>query len=324
MTTPMQLVAHETAHLDEQLAAGWSVVSAAVGPAGEAIALMTPVADAALPTGRETVSGWATFALTRTHRPWGARLVVISCGSTRVVEIEELRLAHPYVQLLPDGRFVIAGARCRFHDGIAEPNAVVLGPDGAVQSELILGDCIEDLQTSSGGSIWVSYFDEGIFSRYGWAGADTSVPIGSSGLVRFGPDGRVQWEFQPPAGHDRICDCYALNVVGETAWVYYHKDFPLVRIEAGHIRGWSTGVEGAHAVAVAGDRVLLAGGYREHAGRVLVGRLDRDSVDDLVRVVIDVPGGRSWTSMKAVGRGGTLHLCGDGRWFAADLRMLHG
>jgi hypothetical protein len=202
---------------------------------------------------------------------------------------------------------------------MAEPNAVVVGPDGAVQSELTLGDGIENLQTSPGGSIWVSYFDEGVFGNYGWHGTGRSRPLGSSGLVCFGPDGSVRWEFQPPAGHDMICDCYALNVAGETVWAYYYTDFPLARIKAGRVRAWSTDVEGARAVAVAGDRVLFAGGYRDQGGRVLVGRLGEDAVEDLVPVTINVPGGRSWTSLKAVGRGGTLHLCGDGRWFAVDL-----
>lgn len=50
-----------------------------------------------------------------------------------------------------------------------------------------------------------------------------------------------------------------------------------------------------------------------------LGRLGGDAVDDLVPMEIEVPGGRPWTSLKAVGRGGTLHLYGDGRWFAADL-----
>jgi len=192
MSTPAQLVAFETARLDEELAAGWAVVSATVGPAGEAVALMAPVADAGLPAGRDTRSGFASFGLTRTHRPWRARVVVISGGSTRVIEIEELSLAHPAIQPLPDGCVVIAGGRCRFKDGTAEQNAVVVGPDGTVQSKLTLGDGIQDVQTSPGGSIWVSYFDEGVFGNYGWGGAGRSRPLGTSGLVCFGADGSVQ------------------------------------------------------------------------------------------------------------------------------------
>src|SRR5262245_50239982 len=152
MRTPARLVAHETARLDDELAAGWAVVSATVGPAGEAVALVAPIADAALPAGRETRSGFASFALTRTYRPWRAGVVVISRGSVRIIEIEELSLAHPAVQPLPGDRVVIAGARCRFRDGTAERNAVVVGQDGAVRSELTLGDGIQDVQTSPGGS----------------------------------------------------------------------------------------------------------------------------------------------------------------------------
>jgi hypothetical protein len=109
-------------------------------------------------------------------------------------------------------------------------------------------------------------------------------------------------------------------VDGETAWAYYYTNFPLARIRDGRVHAWATGVAGARAVAVAGSHVLIAGGYREQAGRVLLGRLGEDAVEDLVPVEIDVPDRESWTSMKAIGRGGTLHLCGDGRWFAVDLR----
>lgn len=168
----------------------------------------------------------------------------------------------------------------------------------------------------------MSYFDEGVFGNYGWAGAGRSRPLGTSGLVCFGADGSVRWGFRPPAGHDMICDCYALNVDGETAWAYYYTDFPLARIEAGVVRAWSTHVRGARAVAVADDRVLLAGGYDAQAGRALVGRLGDEAVRDLVPAVIEVPCGQPWTSMTAVGRGGTLHLYGEGTWFAADLRAL--
>lgn len=324
MGTPARLMALETARLDGELAAGWAVISATVGPAGEAVAVMAPVADATLPAGRETDQSGASFALTRSHRPWRARVVVISDGSVRVIDIEDLSLAHPMAQPLPDGCIVIAGARCRFRDGEAERNAVVVGPDGTVQSELTLGDGIQDVQTSPGGSIWVSYFDEGVFGNYGWGRDERSRPVGSSGLVRFGVDGGVQWEFQPPAGHDIICDCYALNVDGETAWAYYYTDFPLARVEAGRVRAWATGVRGARAVAVAGDRVLFAGGYRGQAGRVLVGRFGDDAVEDLVPIVIEVPGGQPWTTMAAMGHGSTLHLYWDGAWFAADLRALPG
>lgn len=253
-----------------------------------------------------------------------ARVVAIEDRSTRVIEIAELGLEHPRVQPLPDGSFVIAGARCACRDGVAERNAVVVGPDGAVRSAFTLGDGIEDIQTSPAGSIWVSYFDEGVFGNHGWEPGGRCSPLGGSGLVCFAAGGGVQWRFEPPAGHDAICDCYALNVDGETAWAYYYTDFPLARIRAGRVRTWSTGVSGARAVAVAGGHVLIAGGYREQAGRALLGRLGEDAVRDLVQVEIVVPDGLSWTRMKPVGRGGTLHLCGDGRWFAVDVQAPPG
>jgi len=93
------------------------------------------------------------------------------------------------------------------------------------------GDGIEDVQTSVGGSIRVSYFDEGVIGSNGWGHSGGPRPTGCSGLVRFGLGGAVQWAYEPPVGHEPILDCYAVNVHGEIVWLYYYTGFTVARVE---------------------------------------------------------------------------------------------
>jgi hypothetical protein len=89
---------------------------------------------------------------------------------------------------------------------------------------LDLGDAIEDLQTTSDGRIWASYFDEGVFGR----------GVGTNGLVCFDASGDVKFEFAKLAettGLAQIDDCYALNVCDDHVWLSYYSDFPLVRLK---------------------------------------------------------------------------------------------
>lgn len=80
---------------------------------------------------------------------------------------------------------------------------------------------------------------------------------------------------------------YALNVAGEDTWAYYYTGFPIVRIRAAVVIGWPTQVRGAHALAVADDRVALVGGYGKRH-RLVVGSIQGGafSVDRLARLVM--------------------------------------
>jgi hypothetical protein len=111
--------------------------------------------------------------------------------------------------LLADAR----GGRADIYDGA-----------GHVLGALDLGDASEDLQTTPGGKMWVSYFDEGVFGS----------GIGQQGLVCFDASGNVMFgyvDFAKQNGLPGIDDCYAMNVAGENeVWLSYYTDFPLICI----------------------------------------------------------------------------------------------
>ena len=96
---------------------------------------------------------------------------------------------------------------------------------GESRESIDLGDAIKDVQTTTDGRIWVSYFDEGVFGG----------GIGQQGLVCFDASGKPVFKYFDFAEQNKlpfIHDCYALNAVSdEEAWLSYYSDFPLVSIK---------------------------------------------------------------------------------------------
>ncbi|MEW9533132.1 hypothetical protein [Microbispora sp. NPDC049125] len=266
--------------------------------------------------------GWASFPDSRTAAPVSMHVVTYRPHPATTVSIAEQSLAHIHVQPLPDGGVLLVGARCRWSDGTAESNAAIYTADGELVREGVLGDGIEDVQTTSSGDIWVSYFDEGVYGNYGWGGPGPE-PIGSPGLIRFTPDLGVAWRYPYDGEFGAISDCYALNVAGEGVWAYYYTDFPIVRIRSAVVAGWSTEVHGAHALVVADGRVVLVGGYGEDRHRLVAGSIQGEalSTDRPARLVM--PNGRPVPRTATVlGRGSELHVVVGQSWLKLGFEEL--
>lgn len=198
------------------------------------------------------------------------RVVLIADGGKKTLELSPVNVPAHYVQGTPGG-LLLAGARCNWRESGIDQNAILFGDDGSVRQSFVLGDGIQDLRVTPNGSIWVSYFDEGVFGNYGW-GSPGPAPIGAAGLVAFTPDGEKRFEFDAEAaGADAICDAYATNARwDDDVWVHYYTDFPIVHIHQGRYTVWATDVGGASALAVREPNVLLFGDYkRASRGRIV-------------------------------------------------------
>jgi hypothetical protein len=298
---------------------GYSCVQCAISDRGRGLFLF--VADSA----KEAVHGVdrtaaGSFPHAQMEQHSRFLLVEASGEESREIELPPLDVAFPLVDVFPDGRILVAATRCeRRGPDDYDRNGIIYDPESGRLTRTTLGDGIAELAIDRLGRIWVSYFDEGVFGNFGWGGLGRDPP-GAQGLNCFDSIGRVLWRFQAPAGFDDIADCYALNVQGTTAAVYYYTDFPLCLISEGFERlGFTTDLAGCGSFALNGSNVLFTHQYKEPASRAHLGRLADGKVSDLQMAEIVLPDGSPVTSGRFLGRGRSLHYVDDSAWYRFDL-----
>lgn len=219
-------------------------------------------------TAKELSTG--IFPKSRLDQPTDYLVVRWQDGQLRTLVVPGESMVVSYVQPFPGG-VLLAGARCFWRAEGAEKNAFAVDWSGRELARFTLGDGIQDLRTTRDGTIWTSYFDEGVFGNYGW-GSPGPAPIGETGLMAFSSTGDARFAYDHAAARtDSVVDAYAMNVVGEAeVWLYFYTEFPIVRILDGAYHVWNPDVAGARALAVREDRVLLFGDYKHHnLGRIV-------------------------------------------------------
>lgn len=163
------------------------------GRAGEVVAVWTTPDGLGAVTSTTVSAGGACFPDPAVARPVDVRITVHTPELAAVTRIADLALAHITVQPMPGGRFLVAGARCRWRRDGPDRNGVVYDADGQVVCERVLGDGIGHVLATSDGQVWIGYFDEGIYGNYGWGQDGTDEPVGAYGIVRFSPDLAPVW-----------------------------------------------------------------------------------------------------------------------------------
>lgn len=294
--SPIELRLHAGLEAPER---GAALRTVSVGPTGEAVAL------------------WDSPGASR------ARVMSYAPRPVHDIAIADPVVKASYAQPIPGGGALLVAARCWWKPETgAERNAAVYDAEGELVQHGTLGDGIGQLRTTTSGRIWVGYFDEGVFGNLGWGfGAnDPGHPeaIGSAGLIRFDGCFDPEWRFRVPPERDDldpIADCYALNVIGETAWATYHTGFPVVRITGEETRFWTGAASDANALLVDGTRCALIGCYERN--RILFGDLEQ-GVFEQRRLML--PGGRPLPNrFETVGHGPNLHVFIENLWYRLDL-----
>jgi hypothetical protein len=290
------------------------IISASIGPEGDACLLTVAPEDEDIALERETGKGGATFPLSRPKSSFRAKFIRYRDGILQKTEVAGVEQAFPTVQPLMNGKILLVGARCRFRDGDPENNGVVFDRAGKEVRRFVLGDGIEDVQTTKEGMIWVSYFDEGVMGNFGW-----EEPIGAAGIVCFDAYGKKLWDFKPPKNVDIIVDCYAINVTDNSVWACYYTEFPVVRIDSlRRVRAWRNSVRGAKAIAVGDNKVVLWGGYGEERTRCVVQEYSesKDELKNLEFVDLRFPVGIDVSGVRVTGRGNALHAFVGTQWYS--------
>ena len=303
-------------------------VCASVGPAGEVVAVWTTADGREAVTSTTVSAGGASFPDPVAARPVTARITMHAPGLAAVIGVRELTLAHITVQPMPGDRFLVAGARCRWRPDGPEPNAVLYDTSGQVVSAHVLGDGIGQLLADSTGQVWAGYFDEGIYGNYGWGRADSPEPVGAYGIVRFTPALEPGWhlpKYTEIGPWGPISDCPALNVGDSCTWACYDSDYPVVRIRDDIVTGWDNDIKGPGALAVAGSRVALFGGYGPDHDRLALTLLSADRAQLAGEYRIVLPGGEPLPAgTQVIGRGSRLHFLTGTSWYRLDMDDIPG
>jgi len=317
----LDLVLEQVGTFEVSLLDGEQIVAYGVGPDDDALAFAVTAADVETPFGQDEQPSWATFPKPRADRAYTASVLRPGSDVERIT-LNDVDTTFPRLQPLPGGEVLLVGTRsARREDGSYDLNGRVFGPDGDLRREFLLGDGIEDVQATSDGHMWVSYFDEGIFGNFGWGEPGGPEPIGAPGLIKWRPDGTIAWTYEPPTGLDYIADCYALNVARDAVWACYYTEFPLVRIASdGSIADWRTPITAARSLAVGNGRAAFYGGYNEDADRCVLLEFKDNELVELASARLMLPAGPPFTGETIVGRGPFLHAFDGPRWYRLDVR----
>ncbi|MBR2566560.1 MAG: hypothetical protein IKE29_18355 [Paenibacillus sp.] len=207
------------------------------------------------------------FVQTKLNESYTYKVLIISDQQVKEVVIRRQHFHYHYVQPLQE-HLLLVGARCTYYrEGQFDLNAKVCDMEGTTIREFLLGDGIQSVQVTERGTIWTSYFDEGIFGNYGW-----NEPIGANGLLAWDAYGHVIYKNTVAD----IYDCYALNVVNEQeVWFYYYSDFRLgcvsgeVGSEQVDVTFANPQLSGSSGFCTDGYHFLFDAGYGKHGTFIL-------------------------------------------------------
>ncbi|MEM1104821.1 MAG: hypothetical protein AAGH87_00405 [Pseudomonadota bacterium] len=268
--------------------------------------------------------GGATFPRPRMREAKAFSLCILGSEGERWLNLPPVDIAFPKVEMFPDGRVLLAGARCRWRGPDEfDRNGVVYDPKTGVTERILLGDGIEDIAIDEIGRIWVSYFDEGVFGNFGWGRPGPAGP-GSGGLVCFAADGDVQWQFNRKGSTAFIEDCYAMHASRSKISVFYYSDFHVCEIDMNFEQAFfrPAQIAGSHALVTAGSAFLLSSQYDEPSDTMHLLLRDKDRVGDPQRMRAKLP--NDWTigDSNILGRCECLHMLNERGWFRAELSVL--
>lgn len=219
----------------------------------------------------------------------------------------------PCFDKFPDGRWLVTNSRAD-----QEPLGRILDCDGHETGRIQLGDGIEHLKIDDSGRIWVGWFDEGVFGNDSWRVPNEEWPPSSYGLAAFDDEGTMVAH----ADGGPIDDCYALNVISDTAWACAYASFEIIACnQLQGSRRWPSGLKGPSALAVEGNLVLAAGGYSENGNKAVLLRLDEHQSSIVGEWRLPFPTGGPRPFGLIDGRGNKIHVVRDGfwhRWSVAD------
>jgi hypothetical protein len=265
-------------------------------------------------------SGIGIFPRVKMDVPRRFCLLRVTSGRSQITELPELDVTFPFVDIFPDGRILVVGARCRWRgEDDYDLNGIIFDPRSGQSTRILLGDGISGAHVDSVGRIWVSYTDEGIFGNFGWSYPE-STPVGSAGFACFSDSGEKIWEYPQEEAPHAITDCYSLNVSDSGAAIFFYSDFPICRISSDFkLEYWKTNLSGCRQFAISETRVLLSGQYDDATNTAYLGTLEGGQLKDVRKISLLMPDGSSISEGELLGRGSHLYFFNSSDVYRASL-----
>lgn len=283
-----------------------------------------PVCDSVSPSGaglflfekkpaKEKFSGQSEMPLT--HEKMVSKrtfkLVVVSGEKVSEITIPNVDLSSQFVDVLPDGRVLLASARCR---SVNHMNGLIYDPKSKKTVCFCAGDGIQNMFADNLGRIWISFFDEGIFGE---------TKISASGAVCLNDQGDILWRYKESQGFSSISDCYAMNVCETEAYIYFYTDFPLCKISQKFaLEYWETTLSGCHTIAIGENSALFSGEYDDPVSRFYFVQKTNQKLGTAKSVTIVLPDGSPIDEGKILARGPMLHFFNKTGWFRGDIEQI--
>ncbi|MAT97321.1 MAG: hypothetical protein CL608_09280 [Anaerolineaceae bacterium] len=270
---------------------------------------------------RETKKG-GIFAKLKVHKPQSFVIFLFDESDHKRFEIPKQTWNYHFVQPLPDNELLLVCGRSAYRGSDDyDLNAQVFDFNGVLKRSFLLGDGIEDVQTTTDGCIWTSYFDEGIFGNFGW---HNTQPVGLPGLILWNKFGEKLYEFSPVGSLEHMADCYALNVTNDNeAWCYYYSQFPIVKIQNQEIKNiWETNLRGSDRFAIWENYALFRGGYEDHDQYFLYSLEESGEMKLQESFELIDENNRKLEGRYRTARGPIFHICQNHKLYQIDLRNL--
>ena len=167
----------------------------------------------------ETHTRELDFALT--NQDW--TITILKEGTVNKIELKNVPITPTKADIFTDGSILLIEGRCSTDGEKLKQNAYIYDATGQLMDSFLLGDGINQVQIDETDTIWVSYFDEGIFGAF-----ENIEPIGADGLVAYSKSGQKLWGAK---AYD-IADCYAMNVVSsKEVHFYYYDQYKFVQLK---------------------------------------------------------------------------------------------
>ncbi|GBR16461.1 hypothetical protein LV564_15695 [Komagataeibacter nataicola] len=210
----------------------------------------------------------------------------------------------------------MADGRWLFYDPARPGQVQRVTPDGQEDGSLHVGEDFCAVQCAPDHTVWVGYYDQGIFAPEDEHG---NPPVSAGGIVQFDADGRKSWAWNdtPPSGMG-VDECYAMTLAGNVLWSSFYSGFPVACVRDHKPRAWRNTIDGARALAIEGEMVVLAGGYAPEADRIAVLRLGHDSAECIGVGTFALP--PSTEPLCLQGRDNIVHIIAQQRWTRLSVR----